>query len=245
MKVSPGIDNDMTCTHPRARQDSVRFRPNHQKGARVGPGAAGSGAGAGWNERARGIIALVLGISAVGTVVACSTHWSQNAAGPRVTAASVSTLAPSSTATSSTTQPTSSSACSLVPTPQIVRTLKTTSATAVRTSSGCQWFAPDASTNASLAVRFFPTRGAAMTTFQSERQFSPGEQPYSYGDAAYITHLAAKGAFPRQGVVAILIDATIVTAVVDAPATSPIDVVSSAEAIGKSATLQVRNGWTP
>jgi hypothetical protein len=182
-------------------------------------------------------IATLLFITVV--LVGCSNTPSAGPTIPPTTATTPSSVSPSSTAPP-TTVPPASSVCSLTSTAQVSRLLQS-GVTAHTTPSGCHWFAPDATINASLAVNIYSTAAAASTTFQSEQTFDPGQHPFAFGDRAYTSALPA---LPGHAVATVLVGTAIVTAVVNGP-TPQANAIAAAQAIVEPASNRVRQGWRP
>jgi hypothetical protein len=137
----------------------------------------------------------------------------------------------------SSTSPPASSVCSLASTAQVIRLLQSGNVSLEPTSTGCRWFAPDASVNVSLAVNFYDTSADASTTFQSEQLFDSGQHPFTFGDRAYTSGLP-----PRHGVAKVLVGNAIVTAVVNGP-TPMANAIAAARAVVEPASTRVRQGW--
>jgi hypothetical protein len=134
-----------------------------------------------------------------------------------------------------------SSVCSFLTTPQVAALLSVGAVTDQTTPAGCQWYASDATVNASLAVNFYPTPAMARSAFLSEQQFDPGQQPFALGDRAYTSAVAG---LPRHGTAKVLVASAIVTAVANVPVPR-VDAVAAAKAIVKVGDDRVRQGWRP
>ena len=122
--------------------------------------------------------------------VGCTTGHSEGsflspstAGQPSPPATSPATTSPPATSPPATSK--ASSTCSLVSTAQVTGLLHAGPLQVQGHEAGCNWFASDSSVNAFVGVDCQSSAVAASKTFQSEQQFTPGQQPFTFADRAY------------------------------------------------------------
>ena len=119
--------------------------------------------------------------------VGCANRHGEAGFTPSTPPSQVSTP-PGQASTTATATPTTSGAstpCPLVSTAQVTGLLQAGPLQVQGHEAGCQWFASDTKVNAFVAVECQSSAAVASMKFQSEEQFTPGQQPFAFADRAY------------------------------------------------------------